>query len=222
MQPAILLQSIKYCFKPQSWINVFSPFVMRTIIPHTWRWDHFTLLFLLCTSHSWHIFNSSGVRFFLNDWTLVEFTCSQLVIFCTWFSMSHCRGGLVSLSRFFSASVSLNLPASLPLTLSGYLPFHGGPFVTLFIVLFGWLWRTMAVWSLGRHSACVNLRLSIGSAVLRCQERLCDLCATEGGFHRWESEPQREGFILCQRVCWWVCVCACVHTACGILYNQVS
>lgn len=28
---------------------------------------------------------------------------------------------------------------------------------------------------------CANLRLSIGSAVLLCQERLCDLCVTERG-----------------------------------------
>lgn len=46
---------------------------------------------------------------------------------------------------------------------------------------------------------CVNLHLSIGSAVLRCQERLCDLCVTEGVFHRWELEPQGEGLILCER-----------------------
>ena len=98
-----------------------------------------------------------------------------------------------------SPSLPLPLSLTLPLTRSGYLPFHRGPCVTLFIVLFGWLWRTMAVWSLGWHSACVNLHLSIGSAVLRCQERLCDLCVTEGGFHRWE--PQGERFALCERTC---------------------
>lgn len=73
--------------------------------------------------------------------------------------------------------------------------------MTLFIVLFGWLWRTMAVWILDRHSVCANLHLSIGSAVLRCQERLCDLCVTEGVFHRWELEPEGEGLILCE--CSW-------------------
>lgn len=115
--------------------------------------------------------------------------------------------GLVSLNLSLTSPLSLcfclSSSLTLPLTLCGYLPFHRGPCVTLFIVLFGWLWRTMAVWSLGRHSECVNLHLSIGSAVLRCQERLCDLCVTEGGFHHWESEPQGEGFILCE--------CACVR-----------
>lgn len=42
---------------------------------------------------------------------------------------------------------------------------------------------------------CVNLHLSIGSAVLRCQERLRDLCVTEGVFHPWESASRR-GLIL--------------------------
>lgn len=97
---------------------------------------------------------------------------------------------------------------SFPLTLSGYLPFRWGPCVTLFIVLCRWLWRTMAVWSLGPAlcvCVCVNPHLSVGSAVLRCQERLCDLCVTEGVFHRSEWEPQGERHILC--ICLWVHAC---------------
>lgn len=68
--------------------------------------------------------------------------------------------------------------------------------------------------ALAQHSVCVfsvcvcvceNPHLSIGSAVLRCQERLCDLCVTEGVFHRSEWEPQGERHILC--ICLWVHVC---------------
>lgn len=120
-----------------------------------------------------------------------------------WISLSQCP------------SLSLSLP--LCLTVSGYLPFHRGPRVTLFIVFFGWLWRTMAVWSLGRHSACVNLHLSIGSPVLLCQEGLCDLCVTEGAFHRWASEPGEEGFIFLQ-----MRASVSAHAAGGILYNRAS
>lgn len=67
----------------------------------------------------------------------------------------------------------------------------------------------MVVWSLGQHSARVNLRLSIGSAVVRCQERLRDLCVTEGVFHPWESEPQGESLYCAD-------ACECMHETCGI------
>lgn len=180
-----------------------------------WRWDNlyfFAWVFVLCTSWSWHIFHSSKVRFFCEWLRISEIHLPpddhilHLVFHMTqsqWISLSQS----LSLPLSLSVSVSLILFPSLPVTLSGYLPFHRGPCVTPFIVLFGWLWRTMAVWSLGRHSACVNLHLSIGSSVLRCQERLCDLCVTEGGFHRWKSELQEEGFILCECMRAWVCVC---------------
>lgn len=69
------------------------------------------------------------------------------------------------------------------------------PHVTLLTVLFGWPRRTVAI------RLAANLRLSIGSAVLRYQERLHDLCVTEGVFHRWESASRR-GLVLCGRL--WV------------------
>lgn len=92
-----------------------------------------------------------------------------------------------------------------PLEESGDVAFRW-PHVTLLAVFFGRRWRTVALRSFGRHSLCANLRLSIGSAVLRYQAGLHDLCVTEGVFHPWGSQPQGEGLFL-----------ECLHKTCGIL-----
>lgn len=113
----------------------------------------------------------------------------------------------ITLSDWISLNLSLSLPQSLPLGLtpSGYLPFHRGPCVTLFIVFFGWLWRTIAVWSLGLQSVCVWICIFPLGVVSSCVKRGYAIYVSLKGLSTAQSQSlKNRGFMFC------VCVPACV------------
>lgn len=108
---------------------------------------------------------------------------------------------------------------SFPLTLSGYLPFRWGPCVTLFIVLCRWLWRTMAVWSLGpalyvRVCVCESASLRWECCPPMSREVMWSMCDWRGFPPLRVGASGREAYIV------YMLVSACVQLV--EFYNQAS